>query len=119
VAITLGKDGTISVGSSVTGVRNVQLSTSARTIDVEEFGSRFAAVYSTGREATLSMEVNDDASLSNLVTAHNNGTLVTVSGGVGAWSFPAVITAITENASIDGVVTFQVEAKLTRSGLRA
>jgi hypothetical protein len=118
VAITLGKDATISVDGTITGVRNVQLSTSARTIDVEEFGSRFASVYSTGRETTLSMEVNDDASLSTLVAAHNDGTLVTVSGGVGSWSFPAVITGITENASVDGVVTFQVEAKLTRSGLR-
>jgi hypothetical protein len=118
VAITLGKDASISVGGNITGVRNVQLSTSARTIEIEEYGSRFASVYSTGREATLSMEINDDASLSTLVTYHNDGTLVTVSGGVGSWSFPAIISSISETASIDGVVTFQVEAKMTRSGLR-
>jgi hypothetical protein len=118
VAITLGKDATISVGGAIVGVRNVQLSTSARTIDIEEYGIRFASVYSTGRDASLSMEVNDGASLGPLVTALNAGTEISVSGGVGAWSFPAVITSISENAAIDGVVTFQVEAKMTRSGLR-
>jgi hypothetical protein len=119
VAITLGKDASISVDGNITGVRNVQLSTSARTIEIEEYGSRFASVYSTGREATLSMEVNDGASMSTLVAAHNDGTVVTVSGGVGSWSFPAIISSISETASIDGVVTFQVEAKMTRTGLRA
>ena len=119
MAITLGKDATISVGGAIVGVRNVTLSTSARTIDIEEYGIRFASVYSTGREATLSMEVNDDTSLSALVTAHNNGDELAVSSSPGGWSFPVVITGISQTASIDGVVTFQIEARMTRSGLRA
>jgi hypothetical protein len=118
VAITLGKDATVSVGSSVVGVRNVTFSSSARTIDIEEYASRFVSVYQTGRDASLSMEVNDNASLSGLFTSLNNGTEVTVSGSPGGWSFPAVITSISSSASIDGVVSFQVEAKITRSGLR-
>lgn len=118
MAITLGKDASVSVGGSIVGVRNVQFSSSARTIDVDEYGSRFVSVYQTGRDGSLSMEVNDNASLSSILTALNNGTEVTVSGGVGAWSFPAVITNISESAAIDGVVTFQVEARLTKSGLR-
>ena len=36
----------------------------------------------------------------------------------GAWSFPAVVTSISENDPIDGVATFTVEAKVTRQGLR-
>jgi hypothetical protein len=118
VAITLGKDATVSAGGSVVGVRNVQFSSSARTIDLEEYGSRFSSVYSTGRDASLSMEVNDDQSMSGLFASLNNGTEITVSGGQGSWSFPAIVTAINESASIDGVVTFQVEARLTKSGLR-
>ena len=116
--ITLGKDATVSVGSSVVGVRNVTFSSSARTIDIEEYASRFVSVYQTGRDASLSMEVNDDTSLSSLFAALNNGTEVTVSGSPGGWVFPAVITSIGANAAIDGVVTFQIEAKMTRSGLR-
>lgn len=118
MAITLGKDATVSVGGSITGVRNVTFSSSARTIDVDEFGSRFVSVYQTGRDGSLSMEVNDDASISTLFTALNNGSEVAVSGSPGGWSFTAVITSISANAAVDGVVTFQVEAKMTRSGLR-
>jgi hypothetical protein len=118
VAITLGKDATVTVGSAVVGVRNVTFSSSARTIDIEEYGSRFVSVYQTGRDGSLSMEVNDDSSISAIATALNDGTEVTVSGGGGGWSFPAVITSLSETAAVDGVVTFQVEAKMTRSGLR-
>lgn len=118
MAITLGKDATVSVGGSIVGVRNVTFASSARTIDVDEYGSRFVSVYQTGRDASLSMEVNDGASVGSLFTALANGTEVTVSGGVGSWSFPAIVASISENAAIDGVVTFQIEAKLTKSGLR-
>ena len=118
MAITLGKDATVSVDGSIVGVRNVTFSSTARTIDVDEYGSRFVSVYSTGRDASLSMEVNDDTSISALFTSLNNGTVVTVSGQPGSWSFPAVITNISANAAIDGVATFQVDARLTRSGLR-
>lgn len=118
MAITLGKEGSISVGGNVVGVRNVTFSSQARTIDIDEYGSRFASVYSTGRDASLSMEVNDDASLPVIVAALNAGTIITVSGGVGSWSFPAVIASITETAAIDGVVTFQIEARMTRTGTR-
>jgi hypothetical protein len=118
VAIVLGKDGSVSVGSSVVGVRNVTFSSSARTIDIEEYGSRFVSVYQTGRDGSLSMEVNDTTSVSAIITALNNGTVVTVSGGSGSWSFPAVITSVSETAAVDGVVTFQIEAKMTKEGTR-
>ena len=116
--INLGKDATVSVNGSVIGVRNVTFSSSARTIDIEEYGSRFVSVYQTGRDGSLSMEVNNSDSISAIASALNNGTEVTVSGGGGGWSFPAVITSLSETAAVDGVVTFQVEAKMTRSGLR-
>lgn len=118
MAITLGKDATVSVSGAIVGVRNVTFSSAARTVDVDEYGSRFVSVYQTGRDASVSMEVNDDTSLSGLFDAHANGAEVTVTGTPGGWSFPAVITSISSNASVDGVVTFQVEARMTRSGLR-
>ena len=118
MAITLGKDGSVTVGSSVVGVRNVTFSSSARTIDIEAYGSRLVEVYSTGYDGSLSMEVNDDSSIGAIATALNNGDEVTVTGGSGGWSMQAVITSLSENAAVDGVVTFQVEAKMTRSGLR-
>lgn len=118
MAILLGKDATLSVNGAVAGVRNVTFSETARTIDVEEYGSRIKAVYSTGYDATVSMELNDNDTLFAAIGRLQNGTEVTVSGGGGGWSFPAVVTSIQESASIDGVVTYQVEAKMTLQGLR-
>jgi hypothetical protein len=119
VAITLGKDCTISIGGNIASARNVSLSYSVRTIDVEEYGSREAAVYPVGVEATVSVEFNDTADLTGAYSLVTAGTPITVSGGAGAWSFLAVITSISESDPIDGVATFQVEARLTRAGLRA
>lgn len=120
MAITLGKDATITVGGGdPVGVRNVTFASSARTIDIEPYGERNAQVYSVAYDATLSMDVNDGESVGAIITALNDGRQVSVSGGVGSWSFPAVITSVTETASVDGVVTFQVEAKMTRNGARA
>lgn len=118
MAITLGKDGSVTIGSAIVGVRNVTFSSSARTFDIEEYGSRFSSVYSTGRDGVVSMECNDDTSIGAIATALNLGDEVMVSGGSGGWSFPAVITSLSETASVDGVVTFQVEARMTKGGLR-
>ena len=119
MAITLGKDCTISIGSTIASARNATLSYSVRTIDVEEYGSREAAVYPVGVEATVSVEFNDTADLTGTYSLVTAGTPITVSGGAGSWSFLAVITSISESDPIDGVATFQVEARLTRAGLRA
>lgn len=118
MAITLGKDCAISVGGNIVSARNVTISESARTIDVEQFGSRVNAVYSTGYDASVSVELNDSADTAGLFTDLQNGTEITVSGGTGDWSFPAVVTGISETFAVDGVATFTVEAKMTRAGLR-
>jgi hypothetical protein len=115
VAITLGKDCAISVGGSIGSARNVTFSGTARTIDIDEYGVREAAAYSTGYELAISFEFNDSDDLS--FTQLLEGTPVTVSGGAGGWSFPAIVTGITETDPIDGVATFVVEARLTREGL--
>ena len=117
MAITLGKDATLTVGDVIASVRNVQFRASSRTIEIEEYGTREAAVYSTGWNASVSFEINDDADMD--LDLLLDGTLVAVSGGEAGWSFDAIVTDITEAATLDGVVTWQVECALTRSGLRA
>lgn len=116
MAITLGKDCSISIGGNIASARSVTLSQTARTIDIEEFGSRDVTVYSTGCDATVSVELNDSADIS--FTQLQAGTPVTVSGGTGGWSFAAVVTGIAETFSVDGVATFTVECRGTRPGLR-
>jgi hypothetical protein len=116
VAITLGKDCSISLGGNIASARSVTLTATARTIDIEAAGTRWAEVYSTGYDITASVELNDASDVDFSFLA--NGTSLTVSGGSGAWSFPAVVTGIAETFSIDGVATFSVECKMTRTGLR-
>lgn len=117
MAITLGKAATLTVGGAIASVRNVTWSGSARTIDVEEYGVRASAVYSTGYEAAVSFEINDSADFD--LTRLTLGTLVSVSGGQGGWSFNGVVTSVSETNPIDGVTSWQVECRLTRTGLRA
>ena len=118
MAITLGKDCSISVNGAIVGVRDVQLSASARTIEVEEYGSRFSAVYQTGFSETVTIEMNDDATMPGVVDGIVQGLELMVIGGQGGWNFPAVVTSISESNPLDGVTTFSFTAQRTRSGLR-
>lgn len=118
MAITLGKDCTVSAGGNIASARNVTWQQTARTIDIEEYGSPHVTVYSTGYDATVSIELNDVADTASLLQSLVDGTEITVSGGAGAWSFPAIVTSISESDPIDGVATFTIEARKTRPGLR-
>jgi hypothetical protein len=118
VAITLGKDCSISVGGNIASARSVTISESAKTIDINAYGSRVSEVYSVGYDATVSVELNDSADASVLFSDLQDGTQISVSGGSGGWSFVAVVTGISETFSVDGVATLTIEAKMTRSGLR-
>lgn len=119
MAITLGKDCTVTIGENIVSARSVTISESARTIEINEFASRDVAVYSTGYDATVSVEFNDETDASGLITSLQSGGEISVSGGAGGWSFTAVLIGLSETASIDGVATFTAEAKMTRPGLRA
>ena len=118
MAITLGKDCSVSVGGAVTSARNVSFTSTAKTIDVDPYGSRIFPVYSVGYDTTVSVEFNDSANAYSIWSSLQSGSLINVSGGAGAWSFDAVVTSVSENDPLDGVATFTAEAKLTRQGLR-
>lgn len=119
MAITLGKDCSIALdGGLVFSARNVQLSESARTIDVNAYGSRYAGVYSTGYECTVSVELNDSDDLGSAFDRLHTGTSFTVFGGAGGFSFQAVLTGIQESDPVDGVASFVLEGKMTHPGIR-
>ncbi|NBW11328.1 MAG: hypothetical protein EBR82_25180 [Caulobacteraceae bacterium] len=119
MAITLGKDCTISLdGGTILSARNVTLTESARTIDVNPYGSRYAGVYSTGYECTVSVELNDSADLGTAFLQMHTGGTFNVVGGAGGFSFLAVLTGISESDPIDGVATFVLEGKMTDPNLQ-
>jgi hypothetical protein len=114
MAITLGKDCTISLdGGFIFSARNVTLTESARTIEVNPYGSRYAAAYSTGYECTVSVELNDAADLGTAFVKMHTGGTFQVFGGVAGFSFLAVLTSISESDPVDGVATFTIEGKMT------
>jgi hypothetical protein len=112
--ITLGKDCSISLdGDFIASARNVTLTESARTIDVNPYGSRYAATYNTGYECTVSVELNDAADLGSAFQKMHTGGTFQVSGGAAGFSFLAVLTGISESDPVDGVATFTLEGKMT------
>jgi hypothetical protein len=97
----------------ILSARNVTLTESARTIDVNAYGSRYAAVYSTGYECSVSVELNDAADLGTAFQKMHTGGTFQVSGGAAGFSFMAVMTGISESDPIDGVATFTLEGRMT------
>jgi len=120
VAIVLGKDCTITfAGGVILSARNVTLTESARTIEINEYGSRYSSVYSTGYECSVSVEFNDPADLGTAFNLMHTGSSFAVSGGASGFSFQAVMTGIGESDPIDGVATCTIEARMTHPTLRA
>jgi hypothetical protein len=120
VAIQLGKDCVISVdGVTLVGVRSVSVQRTARTIDVDEYGSRQATVYPTGFETSVSIELNDiDGCIlaKDGIIEGRRFSLISV-GGSGV-AIPCVVTSFGESQPVDGVVTYTVEARLCREGIQ-
>lgn len=120
MAIQLGKDCVISVdGVTLVGVRAVNVQRTARTIDVDEYGSRQATVYPTGFETSVSIEFNDIDGCNLAKDGIIEGrrfSLISV-GGSGV-TIPCVVTSFSESQPVDGVVTYTVEARLCRTGIQ-
>ena len=117
MAITLGKYVSISMGGNIASARSVTFQGSARTIDIEAFGEAYSQVYTTGYDYSVSVEFLDSSDLGAVQGYLESGAVFTVQGGAGGWSFPAVVTGVSESTSIDGVAVFTIEAKMGRPGL--
>ena len=112
MAITLGKDATLTLGFGlVVGVTDVQYSAEVRTIDIDRYGSRFVETYSTGVGETLTFTVNDNQWAGTIASYLKSGESFLVEGGQGGWSFFAVITSVSESDPLDGVVTLTVTCR--------
>jgi hypothetical protein len=118
MAITLGKDCTVSIGGTIASARSVTLETNVETIQINEFGSRENAVYPIRYDRTVTVEFNDSSDLGAANSYITSGASFQVTGGAGSWGFTAVLTGVSESDPIDGVATFTITGKLTREGLR-
>lgn len=119
MAITLGKDCAISVdGSPLVSARLVNIQRSARTIDVDEYGSRQVTSYPTGFETVVTVEVNDSVDCSAAIDGIRDGLKFDlISSGGNGLAMPCIVTSYSESQPVDGVVTYTIEARLTRPGI--
>lgn len=118
MAITLGKDCSISCDGNVIGARSASISYQLRTVDVNAMDNTDTQTANVGLDCILNFETNDSADISGLISSmQNGGSTVSCSGGSGGMSFSGIVTNITENFSVDGVATFSVEARQGRPGL--
>lgn len=119
MAITLGKDCTLSVGPAggstvaVVGVRNVTAEQSVTEQEFVPYGSRLSVVYPTAYATTVSLETIDDqaGTANTFVTWLEQGTKVDVVGN--GFSFTGVVTSVSDSQPLDGVRTFSVTIRQT------
>lgn len=106
MAVTLGKDCSISGVGSNAVVRSVTISTSAKEIECHPFGTRTVYAHAVGHSTTIDVEMIDDPNLWNALRA---GTAISISAAGGTGSF--IVTGITRNEPLDDVVTMNITAK--------
>jgi hypothetical protein len=110
MAVTLGKDCTITGIGNNTQVRSVSVSMSAKEVESHPFGQRGVYSRCIGHTTTVDIEFVDDPSVWSTLA---NGSLVTISASGASGSF--VVTNITRNEPLDDVVTVNVTAKSSHS----
>ncbi len=109
--ITLGKNCSVSIGGNLVGVRSATLTYKAVTVEATApFGNVVESI-NCGYDATCTVELNDSDSTGNLVSALQDGSTLSVSGGSAGISFEGPIVGLSNSFSVDGVETFSVQAK--------
>lgn len=117
MAITLGRDCTLSVNGDSASARSVTVSETTEEIQVRPFGSREILAYTTGYALEVSVESIDSDFYDSAVGWCEAGTEISVSGT--GFSFTGVVASVSESQPLDDVVTFTVVFKKTYQGLRA
>lgn len=119
MAITLGKDCTLSVGLApgnpvaVIGVRNVTAEQSVTEYEFTPYGSRQSFVYPTAYATTVTLETIDDNVTSELLFSQwlEGGDKVNVIGS--GFAFTGVVTSVSDSQPLDGVRSFSVTIRAT------
>lgn len=117
MAILLGSNFSLSIdGSTVAGVRDVTVSSTANEITFQPYGSRSVYTYTTGSSIELSFETIDSSwfATADSLIASGEQTPVVITDTLGntAWSFNAVVTSISDGQPLDGVRSVQTTMKL-------
>lgn len=115
MAITLGKDCSVSIDGTAVGARDVSISYDVATIEINEWMTTQRAKYPIGYGGKITVETIDDTDVTGLIT-NLMGTGATVSVSAGNISFSGIITGITENTGLNDVRSFTVTAEIGKTG---
>jgi hypothetical protein len=117
VAISLGKQATVTVGSITAGARDVTVDETARELEFGVHGVRDRFVYTTGYTLSVQVELIDDA-VTALFPVLQQGTEISITVSPGGGAFTAVVTNVAQSSTLDGLTTWRITAKKTYPGLR-
>lgn len=117
MAISLGRDCTISVNGGAASARDVTATESAEEIEIRPYGSREILKYSIGYTLEVSVEFIDDALYDSAVGWCEAGTEVTVTGT--GFSFTAIVASVSDRQPLDDVRSFTAVFHRTYAGCRA
>lgn len=115
MAITLGKNCSVSIDGAAVGARDVSISYDVQTIEINEWMIAQRAKYPIGYSGKITVETIDDADVNGLIT-NLTGTGSTVSVSAGSISFTGIITSITENTNLNDVRSYTVTAEIGKTG---
>jgi len=119
MGISLGKDCSLSFGGiPVPGVRDVSVDLQTTSIQVDSFGGRPGASYSTGYSYSLTVDtIDEDAAITAAGFAVSGETVAVSATGLPS-GLVFIVTGVSDGQPLDGVRAFSISLALSIGGLR-
>lgn len=119
MAISLGKDCSIAFGGiPVPGVRDVTVDLSVSSIQVDPFGSRANASYSTGYSYSVTVDtIDEDAAITAAGLAISGETVAVTATGLPS-GLVFIVSAVGDAQPLDGVRAYSIALAQSIGGLR-
>jgi hypothetical protein len=119
MGISLGRDCSILFGGiAVPGVRDVSVDLQPTTIQVDAFGTRAGASYSTGYSYALTVDTIDDAAAITAAGFAVSGETIAVSATGLPSGLVFIVTGVSDGQPLDGVRAFSISLAQSIGGLR-
>lgn len=119
MAISLGRDCAISFGGvPVPGVRDVTVDLSTSSIQVDPFGTRANASYSTGYSYSITIDTIDDAAATTAAGFAVSGETVSVTATGLPSGLVFIVTAVGDAQPLDGLRAYSIALSQSIGGLR-
>lgn len=119
MGLSLGKDCAIAfAGVPVPGVRDVTIDLQVSAIQVDPFGTRAQASYSTGYGFVLNVEtIDEDAAITAEALAISGETVAVTATGLPS-GLVFIVGGVSDAQPLDGMRAYSISLSLSMDGLR-